>query len=594
VYASVQGGTLFQYTGDSGPRGGIDLDSSAWYNWLEQHSSFLFRLPFVHYTARKERRSSGLYWYAYRRHQGKLRTAYLGKTKELTLDRLSAVAEALDHTGQVDGPESVSSLLRAIAAHKPQASPAPPPLPVPLTPLVGRAQDVASVVSLLLCPDIRLVSLIGTGGVGKTRLALQVAADLHDHFADGVYFIPLAPVRDPHVVLRTIAQAFGFTDRPPVPLIDLLSAFLRGRDVLLVVDNFEQVMAATPLLVELLTNCPTLKMVVTSREILHLSAEHCFMVAPLSFPDPDQHSALDTLHDYPAVDLFLQRAQAIIPDMATNPATMLAIARVCARLEGLPLAIELAAARVRLLPPQALATRLNRRFDVLTEGGPDMPDRHKTLRATFTWSRDLLTTEEQCVFRRLSIFPDGCTLEAAEAVCSSLGDMTTPVLRIVSSLVDKSLVQTVSSEGQEPRLFLLETVREYALECLVESGEMERMQEAAAAVRSPHTNQTSPQSFASETVQGLPVYTAPATYRTPSFGTLRRPAGLTNRELQALLLVAEGLSNEQIACRLVISTATVKTYLSAIYNKLGVSSRTAAMRYAIDHRLQQGASILDS
>jgi DNA-binding NarL/FixJ family response regulator len=223
-----------------------------------------------------------------------------------------------------------------------------------------------------------------------------------------------------------------------------------------------------------------------------------------------------------------------------------------------------------------------------------MPDRHKTLRATFTWSRDLLTTEEQCVFRRLSIFPDGCTLEAAEAVCSSLGDMTTPVLRIVSSLVDKSLVQTVSSEGQEPRLFLLETVREYALECLVESGEMERMQEAAAAVRSPHTNQTSPQSFASETVQGLPVYTAPATYRTPSFGTLRRPAGLTNRELQALLLVAEGLSNEQIACRLVISTATVKTYLSAIYNKLGVSSRTAAMRYAIDHRLQQGASILDS
>ena len=569
---SVHGGTLYQFTGDTAPPGGISLDSPAWYNWLEQHSTFLFRLPFVHFTARKEKRAAGWYWYAYRRSQGKLRTAYLGKTAELTLDRLSAVAAALDSgAASREAPPAPES-------RKPARSivSAPPPLPVPLTPLVGREQDVASVLSMLSRAEVRLVSLIGTGGVGKTRLALQVAADLRERFTDGVYFVALASVREPHLVLRTIAQVFGLKEDRKVQLRDSLRAFLQNKNVLLVVDNFEQVMEATPLLVDLLTDCTTLKILVTSREILHLCAEHCFMVAPLAFPDPEKIASIDTLHDYPAIDLFLQRAQAIVPDMATNPATMLAIAKVCARLEGLPLAIELAAARVRLLPPQALATRLNRRFDVLTEGGPDKPDRHKTLRATFTWSRDLLNAEEQRVFRRLSVFTDGCTLDDAEAVCKCPGDMTTPFLGIVSSLVDKSLLQTVSNEGQEPRLFLLETVREYAMECLLESGEMELVQAARAALCPPPPDQ--------DMLGALPVYTAPGTY-IPSDVTTGRPARLTQRELQALLLVAEGLSNDQIACRLVISTSTVKTYLSTIYNKLGVSSRTAAMRYAIDHRL---------
>jgi predicted ATPase/DNA-binding CsgD family transcriptional regulator len=572
---SVHGGTLYQFTGDTAPPGGITLDSSAWYNWLDQHSTFLFRLPFVHFTARKEKRAGGWYWYAYRRSQGKLRTAYLGKTRELTFDRLSAAATALD---------AVAASHEAAPAPAPRKSARPilstlPPLPIPLTPLVGREQDVASVLSMLSNPNVRLVSLIGTGGVGKTRLALQVAADLRESFTDGVYFVALAPVRDPQLVLRTIAQVFGLKEDRRVPLAGSLQAFLQNKNILLVVDNFEQVMSATPLLVDLLTNCPTLKILLTSREILHLCAEHCFMVAPLAFPNPDCVASIDTLHNYPAIDLFLQRAQAIIPDMATNPATMLAIAKVCARLEGLPLAIELAAARVRLLPPQALATRLNRRFDVLTEGGPDMPDRHKTLRATFTWSRDLLNAEEQRVFRRLSIFTDTCTLDDAEAVCNCLGDMTTPFLNIVSSLVDKSLLQTLSNEGQEPRLFLLETVREYAMECLLESGEMEHIQAALVALGRSHPDQ--------DMLGTLPAYTAPSASSAyiSSSATSGRPAGLTQRELQALILVAEGLSNDQIASRLVISTSTVKTYLSTIYNKLGVSSRTAAMRYAIDHRL---------
>ncbi|MEP6774633.1 MAG: LuxR C-terminal-related transcriptional regulator [Chloroflexota bacterium] len=569
---SVHGGTLYQFTGDTALPGGISLDSTAWYTWLEQHSTFLFRLPFVHFTARKEKRAGGWYWYAYRRSQGKLRTAYLGKTGELTFDRLNAVAAALD---PVAGSHEAAPAPSTRKSARPLIS-APPPLPVPLTPLVGRKQDVASVLSMLSRPEVRLVSLIGTGGVGKTRLALQVAADLREHFTDGVYFVALAPVREPHLVLRAIAQVLSLKEDRRVPLAGALQAFLQNKKVLLVVDNFEQVMAATPLLVDLLTDCATLKILVTSREVLHLCAEHCFMVAPLAFPDPEKVASIDTLHDYPAIDLFLQRAQAIIPDMATNPATMLAIAKVCARLEGLPLAIELAAARVRLLPPQALATRLNRRFDVLTEGGPDMPDRHKTLRATFTWSRDLLTAEEQRVFRRLSVFTDGCTLDDAEAVCNCLGDMDTPFLNIVSSLVDKSLLQTVGNGGQEPRLFLLETVREYAMECLFESGEMERIQAQRAALRPPRPEQA--------VLGALPIYTAPGAYISSDVAAIR-PAGLTQRELQALLLVAEGLSNDQIACRLVISTSTVKTYLSTIYNKLGVSSRTAVMRYAIDHRL---------
>jgi predicted ATPase/DNA-binding CsgD family transcriptional regulator len=426
-----------------------------------------------------------------------------------------------------------------------------------------------------------------------------------------------------------------------------------------VLDNFEQVMPAASLLVDLLSSCPMLKILVTSREVLHLFGEHHFPVVPLAFPDPAHLPPLDMLDAYPAVELFLQRAQSIIPDMALNPATMGAIARVCAKVEGLPLAIELAAARVKLLPPQALATRLDHRLDVLTQGGPDMPARHKTLRATFAWSRNLLTGDEQKVFRRLSVFVGGCTLDAAEAVCN--GDLKDSFLDVVSSLVDKSLLQTASGEAEEPRVFLLETIREYAAECLAEGGELERVQAAHAAYFLAFAEQVSTELYGrqeemwldrlehdSENLRAAFIYllaqhdhkraarltnalgrfwqtrgraregldwasqaqvsahnagqrtelrnmelrhvesslsgTDGSTFRGPRAG-VPRPAGLTKRELEALLLVAEGLSNEQIADRLVVSTSTVKTYLSAIYAKLRVSSRTAAMRYVIDNYL---------
>jgi len=346
-------------------------------------------------------------------------------------------------------------------------------LPASLTPLIGRKQEVASACILLRRPEVRLVTLTGTGGVGKTRLALQVATEALADFFDGVSFVSLAPISDSALVIPTIAQVLDVKESGTSSLLDLLTAFLRDKHLLLCLDNFEQILPAAPHLADLLTRCPHLKLLVTSRAVLHIQGEHEFPVPPLAVPDLTQFPPTDTLSDYAAVDLFLRRAQAVKPTFQLTGTNIQSVAEICVRLDGLPLAIELAAARIKLLSSQALLKRLGQRLQVLTSGARDVPARQQTLRNTITWSYELLNAQEQQLFRRLSVFVGGCTLEAIEAVCAALGDGVVSLLDSVVSLLDKSLLQQVDQEDDEPRLVMLETIREYGLECLETSEEME-------------------------------------------------------------------------------------------------------------------------
>jgi predicted ATPase len=354
-------------------------------------------------------------------------------------------------------------------------------LPVQVTSLIGREQEVAAACSLLHRPEVRLVTLTGTGGIGKTRLGLEIADCLFDVFADGVCFVPLGPISNPTLVVAAIAQALGIKEARGHPLFDLLKSFLRDKHSLLLLDNFEQVVAAASLLSELLATCLYLKIVVTSRAVLHIQGEHEFPVPPLALPDMAHMPGSEALAQYPAIALFLQRALAVKPDFAATSANMRAIAEICARLDGLPLAIELAAARIKLLPPQALLQRLEHRLQVLTSGAQDVPARQQTLRNTLAWSYQLLDADQQRLFQRLSVFVGGGTLEAIESLCQALGDGTLPVLEGVASLMDQSLLQQTEQEGEEPRFIMLETIRAYALESLVASGEGEAARQAHAA-----------------------------------------------------------------------------------------------------------------
>jgi predicted ATPase/class 3 adenylate cyclase/DNA-binding CsgD family transcriptional regulator len=356
-------------------------------------------------------------------------------------------------------------------------------LPVPPTPLIGRELQVAAILRLFSREEVRLVTLTGAGGTGKTRMALRVAAELYDAFPDGVYFVNLAPISDPDLVIPTIAQVLDVEDVAGQPVLDLLGISLREKNLLLLLDNFEQVVDAAVQVAQLLTSCPKLKMIVTSRMALHVQAEHEFAVPPLAVPDTKRLSDVVALSQYEAVALFIQRAQAVKPGFSVTNANAAAIAEICVRLDGLPLAIELAAARIKVLPPQALLARLGQRLAVLTSGARDVPARQQTLRNTIAWSYQLLQASEQRLFRRLSIFVNGCMLDAVEVVCAALDSdpAARQVLDGVASLIDKNLLQPAEQGGNEPRLVMLETIREYGLELLSESEEMEMTREAHAA-----------------------------------------------------------------------------------------------------------------
>jgi predicted ATPase/class 3 adenylate cyclase len=347
-------------------------------------------------------------------------------------------------------------------------------LPVQPTGFVGRERDLGAVCRLLREDGVRLLTLTGAGGTGKTRLALQVAADLSDGYEDGVYLVELALITEREGLAPAIAQALELR-REEAQTIGGLVHTLAERHVLLVLDNFEQLTDAAEEVAELVAGCPRLTVVVTSREVLHLAAEHTYPVPPLAVPDPRHLPGREALSQYDAVALFIQRARAARADFVVTDENALAIAEICVRLDGLPLAIELAAARVRLLPPQALLARLENRLTVLTGGARDLPARQQTLRNAIEWSYDMLSAGERRLFGRLAVFVGGCTLEAAEAVCNAEGDLEIEVFDGVASLADKSLVRQREGADGEPRFLMLQTIREFAGERLQASGEADEL-----------------------------------------------------------------------------------------------------------------------
>ncbi|HVF99773.1 MAG TPA: tetratricopeptide repeat protein, partial [Chloroflexia bacterium] len=416
---------------------------------------------------------------------------------------------SLAREGGVDGAQLTALERREEPPHvsgtaqppQPAEPPAPPRTPtnltLPPTPLIGRKEELAAVRVRLLRESARLLTIVGPPGIGKTRLAVEIAHAMLPEFADGAFFVPLAPISDPALVSSTIAHTLDLKEAPGLSVEAALVEHLRDKKVLLVLDNFEQVVGAAGAVAQMLANCASLKVLVTSREPLHLRGEQQFPLQPLGLPGPGEVPPIDALSTYPAIELFVERAQEVSPFELTH-LNAGPVAEICARLDGLPLAIELLAARVKVLSPQALLARLTGpaaagsnglhspasadqgSLLLAAKGARDLPDRHQTLRTAITWSYDLLKEWERKLFTRLGVFVGGFTQAAVDAVCNAEGDLGFDTLEAVESLLDKSLLKLDSagrdaeaygaaSEG--PRFYMLETIREYARERLLESSE---------------------------------------------------------------------------------------------------------------------------
>jgi predicted ATPase/class 3 adenylate cyclase len=387
----------------------------------------------------------------------------------------------IHHLRDLHEPEEV---FQVVAPGLPDQFPAllslprhPTNLATPPTTLIGRAEEVMTILSML-GEGVRLVTLTGPGGTGKTRLALEIGAEALDRYPDGIFFVDLSPLTDPALVMPTIAATLGVREVLGQPLFQTLSGFLSDKRMLLLLDNCERILAAAPDVAALLAVGPTVSILATSRAALHIRGEREVPLLPLPLPAADRLPQLEALAQVPAVALFVDLASASRPDFRLTAENAAAVAAICRRLDGLPLAIELAAARIKALPPAALLARLEQRLPLLTGGGRDLPARQRTMRDALAWSYDLLAPEEQALFRHLAVFAGGFTLDAAEAVAGA--DAEDHVLEGVVALIEQSLLRSMPGLDDEPRYQMLETVREFGLERLGAAGEEDEVRERHA------------------------------------------------------------------------------------------------------------------
>lgn len=393
-------------------------------------------------------------------------------------DTVQAFAEALELASQETFSDAVTKSSEVTSNNVKMSGENVSNLPLQLTPLVGRTQEIQTAGELLLHSDTRLLTITGPGGIGKTRLALALAVETQKSFRDGITFVPLVSINDPDQMLTILVQSLQIKENAEISHLTAVSRFLQHKQMLLVLDNFEHIIDAAPLLLELLQVCPDITLLVTSREVLHIPGEHLFAIKPLDVPELQRLDPLDKLSQCSAVALFTQRAQSVRSTFQLTEKNAAFVAEICVRLEGLPLALELAAARVKVLSPQALLARLSSSLDLLSTTARTIHQRQQTIRKTIQWSYDLLTENEQQLLQYLSQFIGGCYLSDVESLHTLLGENSAHVLDGITSLIDKSLIYQMEMGDEEPRLFMLETIREFGAEHLAASANYQRTRRA--------------------------------------------------------------------------------------------------------------------